>query len=88
MQHAFRQRLAGEHPQDADDPALDDERVAGERDHPFSPCPLPVTDLGIVGNVIGQVWLTALGDPSDLELAHVHAAVATVEVGVYPRAGL
>ncbi len=80
------QRVAGEHRQHADKPLLDDQWVAGERDHPLARCPVRVADARIGANRVGEVGPTLLRDQADLEHADRHTAVRAVEVGIEPSA--
>ena len=83
-----RERSAGERRHDPHHTTLDDQRVAGEADHPFPPSPFAVTDPLVVEDVVGQVGTALPGDEADLERADRHARVGPVEVGVDARTGL
>ena len=80
--------MAGEHRHDADEPVADDQRVAGERDHPLAACPFLIAHAGVADGVVGQMGPPLLGDEPDLELADRHPGVRPVDVRVHPRARL
>ena len=82
-----RERVAGEHRPDADQPVLDHQRISGEGDHPLPLHPLLGRDTGVADDRVGQVWPPLPGDQADLELANRDAGVRAVDVRVHPGAG-
>ena len=71
---------AREHSHHADEAALDEQRVTGEGDQPFSRGPRLIADPRIVLHVVREVRLSLLRDEPDLEAPDGDASVLAVEV--------
>jgi hypothetical protein len=70
----------------ADDPVLDPQRVAGERDDLLVPGPLGAADLGVDRHVIGEVRDPVLGDRADVVIIEPQRGERAVERGRDPGA--
>jgi len=65
------------------DPIVDDQRIAGKSHHPFALGPSLSVHLWIANDLVGQMWLPCLGDPTHLELSDRHPAVRSIEMGIH-----
>ncbi len=66
----------------------DDERIAGECNHPLATRPVLFGDARVADNRVSEVWPAFGGDVPDLEQPHGNAAVSAVEMSIETSARL
>ena len=77
-----RQRMPGEERHDADDTVIHDQRVAGERHHPFPPRPVLIAHFRIADHGVGHVRLAIPRDAPNLELSDRDPSMRAVHMRV------